>query len=329
MPSSRSQRPPTAFLEVGVFRPGGRKALAAAFLAACLLSAALPARALPVAEKDDRGVVARLAAPPARVVSLAPNLTEIVFLLGQQGKLVGVTRYCNFPPAAASLPRIGGMADPDLERIVAAEADLVLCTTDGNPRDRVLALEKAGIPAFCLAPQDLSGVAGAVERVGRLLGVPDKGAREAERLRERTARAGRRPAGTPPKVLFLLSTRPLIAAGRGTFLDEILLRAGGQNAAGSLSGRYPRLSVEALLALSPDVVFVASLTRVERLPADVTRWKEVPAFRDGFVVYLDGDLVTRPGPRMVSALEEVSRALSDREARLGGRSPGAPGGKPR
>ncbi|MGB5995658.1 MAG: helical backbone metal receptor, partial [Candidatus Deferrimicrobiaceae bacterium] len=81
--------------------------------------------------KDDRGVSVRLAAAPRRVVSLAPNLTEIVFLLGQEEKLVGVTRYCNYPPRAATLPRIGGIVDPDVERIVAADPDLLLCTTDG------------------------------------------------------------------------------------------------------------------------------------------------------------------------------------------------------
>ncbi len=114
-----------------------------------------------------------------------------------------------------------------------------------------------------------------------------------------------------PAVLFVVSTSPIIAAGEGTFMDELLRLAGGRNAAARFSGRYPRLSVEELVAARPDVIFVAGMAGVERFPPEVTRWKEVPAFRDGAVITLDGDLVTRPGPRLVTALERVSAALAD------------------
>lgn len=269
-----------------------------------------PARAaFPVERKDDRGVAVRLRSAPKRIVSLAPSLTEIVFLLGQQGKLAGVTRYCNYPPQAKALPKIGGIADPDVERIVAASPDLVLCTTDGNPKEKVRALEEIGIPCFAMSPQDLAGIYAAIERVGALLGVPGRAKREADALRARAAAAARRKPGPGPRVLFVVSTSPIIAAGKGTFMDELLSLAGANNAAASFSGRYPRLSVESLLAVRPDLVFVAAMEGVEKFPDEVTRWREVPAFRDGEVHSLDGDLVTRPGPRMVTALEEVSRTL--------------------
>jgi iron complex transport system substrate-binding protein len=274
------------------------------------------AGAAAVSVRDDRGVVVRLPQAPARIVSLAPNLTEIVFLVGRQDRLVGVTRFCNYPPEAARLPKVGGIVDPDVERIVAAHPDVVLCTTDGNPKDRVNALEELGIPCFAAAPQDLEGVFRTIESVGVLLGVPERGRREAASLRARAARiAGVSGKGPVPRVLFAVSTSPVIAAGNGTFLDELLRTAGGRNAAASYSGRYPRLSVEDLVSAAPDVIFVASMAGVERFSPDVTRWTEVPAFRDDAVVTLDGDLVTRPGPRMVAALEEVSRALSAWRAR--------------
>jgi iron complex transport system substrate-binding protein len=271
----------------------------------------------PVEVKDDRPVAVRLQAEPRRLVSLAPSLTEIVFLLGQQRKLVGVTRYCNYPPAANTLPRIGGVADPDIERIVAAAPDLVLCTTDGNPREKVRALEEMGIPCFAVGPQDLSGVFAAIERIGALLGVPDKARAEADALRVRAARAAHPAADPVPGVLFVVSTRPIIAAGQATFMDELIRLAGGRNAAASFSGRYPRLTVEDLLAARPDLIFIAAMAGVERFPPEIRRWKEIPAFRDGEVVSLDGDLVTRPGPRMVAALEEVSRAVSAWRRRAG------------
>jgi iron complex transport system substrate-binding protein len=93
-------------------------------------------------------------------------------------------------------------------------------------------------------------------------------------------------------------------------MDELLVLAGGINAASPFSGRYPRLTVEDLLSGKPDIIFIAAMAGVERFSSDVVRWKEIPAFRDGEVVSLDGDIVTRPGPRMVAALEEVSRVLA-------------------
>lgn len=283
---------------------------AAVVLLAHLVAVSAAGAAYPVDMKDDRGIAVKLSSAPRRLVSLAPSLTEIVFLLGQENKLVGVTRYCNYPPRAETLPKIGGIADPDIERIVAAAPDLVLCTTDGNPKEKVRAIEEMGIPCFAVAPQDLSGVYAAIERVGALLGVAGKARREAGALRARADRAAKKSGGPVPSVLFAVSTSPVIAAGKGTFMDELLILAGGKNAASRFSGRYPRLTVEDLLSGKPDIIFIAAMAGVERFSPDVTRWKEIPAFRDGEVVSLDGDIVTRPGPRMVAALEEVSRVLS-------------------
>jgi len=282
-------------------------------------------------------VEVRLLRPPDRIVSLAPSLTEIVFRLGAQERLVGVTRFCNVPPEATRLPRVGGVVDPDVERIVAARPDLVLCTTDGNPKEKVRVLEEMGIPCFAVGPQDLSAVFRTIERIGILLGVPERASREAESLRERTERVsgsgpcavpgGEAAGGSPrfrPRVLFAVSTSPVIVAGTGTFLDELIRRAGGSNAAQRFSGRYPRLSVEDLVAASPDILLIAAMLGVERFPETVTRWEEIPAFRDREVHSLDGDLVTRPGPRMVDALEEVARILAGWCSRTDG-SPGPRG----
>jgi iron complex transport system substrate-binding protein len=173
-----------------------------------------------------------------------------------------------------------------------------------------------GIPCFAVAPQDLEAAFTAIERLGVLLGAADRGRAEAGALRRRAriARASPRDA-EKPAALFVVSTAPIIAAGEGTFMDELVRLAGGRNAAARFSGRYPRLSVEELVAARPDVIFVAGMAGVERFPPEVTRWKEVPAFRDGAVITLDGDLVTRPGPRLVTALERVSAALADWRAK--------------
>jgi iron complex transport system substrate-binding protein len=221
-----------------------------------------------------------------------------------------VTRYCNYPPRAAALPRIGGIVDPDVERIVAADPDLLLCTTDGNPKERVKILEEMGIPCFAVGPQNLDAIFETIERVGALLGVPEKGRKEAGALRVRADRVSRVQRAPSPRVLFVVSTSPIIAAGNGTFLDELVRTTGGRNAAGGFAGRYPRLSVEDLLVVGPDIILVAAMAGVEEFSPSVSRWSEIPAFRNGDVVTLDGDLVTRPGPRMVTALEKVAEVLS-------------------
>jgi len=313
-----------------------RRFLAGFLSVLLLLASAIECRAaaadrFPLVLRDDRGVTVRLVAPPRRIVSLAPSLTEIVFLLGREGSLVGVTRFCNVPSAASDLPKIGGVSDPDLERIVALSPDLVLCTTDGNPRDKVRALEEMGIPCFAVSPQDLEAVFTAIERLGVLLGAADRGGAEAGALRRRARLASPSDSDAEkPSALFIVSTAPIIVAGEGTFMDELVRLAGGRNAAARFSGRYPRLSVEGLVAARPDVIFVAGMAGVERFPPEVTRWKEVPAFRDGAVITLDGDLVTRPGPRLVTALERVSAALADWRSSAASRpkTPTAgPGGK--
>ena len=252
---------PRSAAGAGVPRRGVRRIVPAALLLLLLASAARAAAAdgiYPLILRDDRGVAVTLRRPPARVVSLAPSLTEIVFFLGKEKILVGVTRFCNYPPAAARLPRVGGVTDPDVERIVAARPDLVLCTLDGNPRDRVRALEEAGIRCFAVGPQNLAAVFSLVERVGILLGVPGKARAAATELEARANRAsarGRNDAagaagpGAGPKAVFILSVSPLIAAGPGTFLDELLRLSGARNAASSFTVRYPRLSTEDLIVL--------------------------------------------------------------------------------
>ena len=278
----------------------------------------IAADGFPLEMRDDRGMTVRLSAPPRRVVSLAPSLTEIVFLLEKESALVGVTRFCNYPQVASSLPKVGGMSDPDVERIVALSPDLVLCTMDGNSRERILTLERMGIPCFVIAPQNIHAVFAVIERLGELLGSARRGRAEVAALARRveavrSAVGERSKAG--PRALFVVSTSPIIAAGSKTFMDELLVLAGARNAASVFRSRYPRLSVEELVAAGPDVIFVASMSGVERFSPEIEGWKEIPALRDGAVFPIDGDLVTRPGPRLVTALEKVSAILTELSSR--------------
>src|SRR5258706_10835344 len=171
------------------------------------------------------------AAPPAprRVVALAPNLTEIVFALGAGDRLVGVSDFSDYPAAARSLPSIGGV-NPDLERIAVLSPDLILATSEGNSPRTVSLLEKKGYPVLATRATSLEGVLESILEIARRLGIPGRGEALVETLRRREAAVeSRRASGARPGVLVLVWPSPAQAAGRGTFADDLIERAGGEN----------------------------------------------------------------------------------------------------
>lgn len=290
--------------------PRLRARIAASLLLAILL--ALPARAQQVRfVVDETG--RRVAVPERieRIVSLAPNLTEILFALGLESRLVGVTDFCDYPPAARSKPSVGQVISPSLEKIVALKPDLVLGTTAGNRRETVAALERFGITLYGLNPRSVEDVLRSIRSLADLFGVPEAGARlEAElhgRLQVVAARAGAR-----PRVLFVLWLEPLISVGRQTFIHDALERSGADSVTAGRMEDWPRLNLEEVLRQDPDYLILPHSPAVERrleaLRADPV-WSRLRALRENRVIVLD-EAVLRPGPRIVDAIEQLARALS-------------------
>lgn len=291
----------------------------ASLLSLALLASAAPPgpapAASPLAVVDDLGREVAVPAAARRIVSLAPNLTEIAFALGLGPRLVGVTDFCDFPPEAARVPRVGGVTAPSAERVLALEPDLVLATTAGNGRDEVLALARLGVPVVITDPRDLEGVARSFEVIARAAGVPEAGARLAAEFRRRLAGVRERVAGRPKlRTLVLVWPDPLIAAGPRSFLSRLVEAAGGANAleAGSTrwTAQYPTLGVESLLALAPEAIVLASHEgRAESALERLRAFRQVPAVRDGRVAAIDQAVLVRPGPRLVEAAEALARVL--------------------
>jgi iron complex transport system substrate-binding protein len=252
---------------------------------------------------------------PLRVVSLAPSLTETAFALGRGDWLVGVTDQCDYPVEARRKPRVGGMGAPDLERVVAARPDLVLLTAEANSREVVSQLERVGITAFAVRPSTFPDVLRATRVLATALGAEGAGDEAVRRIRERVDALRRRIDGRArPRTLFLIWTDPMIAAGRGTFLDDLIGMAGGINVAPA-GLPYPRLGWEAMLRAGPEVILVAShrlgaRTEFDASLADAWRsWQAVPAIRTGRILSIPGDPVLRPGPRVAEGLDELARAI--------------------
>jgi iron complex transport system substrate-binding protein len=280
--------------------------LPVAVTAALLSLSSWPAQAL----NDSAGKpVARSSAH--RIISLSPATTEILFAIGAGPMVVGVSDYCNYPPEAAERPRVGAVMTLNLEKTLSLRPDLFL-TADGNPRfyERLDRLSQAQIVQ--LSSVTLASIPKNIRELGEVTGKEAAAEKLATRLttgiQQMTQRAAKRKSR--PRVFYMVWGEPLITAGPGSYLDDLIRTAGGENAASNLpiDNPYPPYSWEALVAADPDVILAPqhlqpTLDRLRRTQ------KTMKAVKSGRIVLLEDDLVSRPGPRVLEALEAVSRAL--------------------
>jgi iron complex transport system substrate-binding protein len=250
---------------------------------------------------------------PIRLVSLAPSLTEIVFALGRGDWLVGVSDYCDYPPPARALPRMGGILTPNLERIVQARPGLILVTAEGNSMDGVAPLTRLGLPVFMISPQGVAGVLASIAALGQALHAEAAAAALDEQIQAKLARVRDLVRGRGrPRVLFLLWSSPLMAAAPGTYIHDLIETAGGVNVVRDRTVPYPRIGWEQVIAWAPDVIVLPEHREGERqaLPERMLRaWRTVPAVRSGRVVSVSSDPLYRPGPRIAEGVGQLARAI--------------------
>jgi len=260
-----------------------------------------------------------LAAPawaaPSRIVSTAPNFTEILFALGAGARVAAVSDYCQYPEAARSRPRVGGPFNLNFERIVSLRADLVVL-----PQSLAGAAERCGalgLPVRKLPNETVSDLLRAIEELGRVTETAEAASALLARIRAELDRPP--PPGPPVRALIVVFRAPdglqdLTVASRDTFLSELLSRAGGENLVGSSISRYPRVSMEEVVALDPEVVLDLTFTASpERTP---TIWSQLPslkAVRLGRVVAYPDPTATIPGPRLVETLRRFRQFLHPQE----------------
>lgn len=261
---------------------------------------------------DETGRTLRVPERIERIVSLAPNLTEMVYALGLEERLVGVSNQCDFPPAARSKPRVGDVINPSLERIIELKPDVVLGTTAGNRREIVAALDHAGIPLYGVDPHSVGDIFASIGNLADLLGVPEAGRDLSTHLRARLAALAAPLAGVRrPRVLFVLWLEPLLTAGSNTFVNDVLRRAGADSITAGLREDWPRLSLEVAIERDPDYLV---LPRTHSLEARLTElasrppWQRLRAVEEKRILWLD-DAILRPGPRIVDAIESLAREL--------------------
>jgi iron complex transport system substrate-binding protein len=262
--------------------------------------------------KDDFGHIVQLKQTPCRIVSLAPSITETLFALSLDSSIVGVTDYCDVPSIAKLKPKVGGMLNPNIERIIELKPDLVLMSASGNMQTDYQKLTSLGIPVFVSNPRTIDGVLKSIRDIGELTQQKATAETLAAKLRNRRSKIIEELRTKPSqKVLLLLSLNPLIAAGKGTFLDELITAARGENIARGAGISYPVLSREEIFRSKPDVIIATSdiVKARDAIAAAYPEWRELPAIQNKRIAIVDASLVSRPGPRIVEGLEVVARMI--------------------
>ncbi len=261
---------------------------------------------------DDVGHSVALRHEPRRIVSLAPSLTEILFLIGADSSVVGVTDYCDYPDAAKRKPKIGGMLNPNIERILALQPDLVLMSGSGNMRSDFEKLTSTGTPVFVSHPRSIDGVFKSIVDIGELTGRRRTADSVVSLLRIRRENLIHQAAATKKEtVLMILSLNPLIAIGPKTFLNELVTLANGQNIVHDSSTAYPVLSREEILRAQPGVIVATNdiVRSIDDILSPYPEWKSLTAIRNRRVAIVDASIVSRPGPRIIDGLESIIRAI--------------------
>lgn len=259
---------------------------------------------------DDRGVTVRLEAPPARIVTLLPSLTETVCELGGCARLVGTDRYSNHPAPVRNLPKTGGLDDANIELIASLKPDVVLLALSSRVTDR---LESLGIKVVALEPRTYKDVQRVASKVAQILGSADGGLRLWQRLEAQVDAA----AKTVPvsarglSVYYEVDSAPY-AAGESSFIGETLTRLGAKNIVPTSLGPFPKLNPEYVVRADPQVIMIS-----QRHSAGVGArpgWDRIRAVRDKHVCAFtseQGDVLSRPGPRMGEAAQIMARCLRE------------------
>jgi iron complex transport system substrate-binding protein len=263
---------------------------------------------------DEVGRTVRVPQPVRRIVSLAPSLTETVYALGLQDRLVGDTIYCDYPPDARKKTKVGGAINPSLEQIVALHPDLVLVTKGLNRLETADALEGLGISSYSTVhPHTVEEIITSLKKLSDVLGVPEAGTSVAREMQRRLADLQQSVGALAAKrVLFVVWTQPLISVGKDTFIADALRRAGAVSIVESEQG-WPQVSLEEVARLQPEFLVFAdshseSASPAVEMLATLPGWSILDAVSNRRFAVIS-DAVNRPAPRIVTAIEDLAKQL--------------------
>jgi iron complex transport system substrate-binding protein len=263
--------------------------------------------------QDETGREVRVPLSVKRIVSLAPSITEILFALGLNSEIAGVTDFCDHPEACLTKPKIGGFVNPSLERIVSLKPDLIIGIRDGNREETLQKLKDLGFSVYRVDPKGFDGV---TKTIGNLGGIT--GREEAARRIVRTMTTKREHILSltrslyKPRVFFQVGDAPIVTVGKGTLTHDLIQFAGGKNITENEPMDYPLYSIEAVLTKAPEIIIMSSMDNKKDYSNLVNKWKHwrtIPAVKQNAIHVIDSNLVDRPTPRITEGLETLARMI--------------------
>ncbi|HEX5464675.1 MAG TPA: cobalamin-binding protein [Burkholderiales bacterium] len=268
------------------------------------------APAAPISLTDDAGTRLVLAKPASRIVALSPGIAELVFAAGAGKKLVGVTRFSDYPPAARRIPRIGDASRIDAERMLALDPDLVIAWKTGNQAGDIARLRRLGLHVFVTEAARLSDIPRLLRAIGLLAGTGLTAQRAARKFETTVDALRRRYSGKPPVTVFYEIWRhPLITISNRQIIGDVIKLCGGVNVFGALPVLAPSVSIESVLAKAPDAIIDVSSPDVGEAAAEWRHYREIPAVRAGHVFTVNPDLVQRATPRLAEGARIICEDL--------------------
>ena len=266
---------------------------------------------------DDLNRVVVFDRIPSRIISIAPSITETFFALDGGKSLIAVTDYCDYPEEAKTKASIGGIVTPNFEKIAELNPDLILISVEGNNQSDFNKLQNLGYKMFVTKPKDIRGVIKSISDIGKIIGADSSGQTLTNSLRLRLDKVINTNRGSKKnKILTIISLQPLICAGNHTFINEMIKTVGGINVAAEAPLPYPILNREEVLKQNPDIIIAMDdvVQDVNEMLCFFPEWKNLKAFRNKKVFVVDGDVLSRPGPRIIDGLEELDSIVRSRNS---------------
>ncbi len=265
---------------------------------------------------DDLGITYQSDISPRKIVSLAPNLTEMIYELGLDSILVGNTKYCNYPEDATKKEKIGDLLTVDYEKIIKLKPDLIFITVEGNAKESYEKLEKLGFQLFVSNPRDFDGIKKTVRDISKIFRVEKIAENKIklwdeviEKIKEETLNRNTSTGSVQRKLrgMFLVSLKPVMLAGGNTFVNEFLKIVGIENIAIDSKVSYPLFSREEILTRNPEIIIhaISSDGINSEISNNYPEWKKIDAVKNQNIIRIDPDLFFRPGPRYSIAVQEL------------------------
>jgi len=288
-----------------------RKSLFFAFLINLLLNISVQGEER--LSTDEIGRKMKIPNSAKRIISLAPSITEILFDLGLNEEIAGVTDFCDYPEAVLSKPRIGGFVNPNIEKIVSLKPDLIIATRDGNRMETVHRIEDLGFSAYVIDPKGFDGVMKTIKNIGEVVGRGDESRRIIRNMMIKKEHIVTLTRSLPkPRVLFQVGEAPIITVGRETLANDLIRLAGGRSISENERMNYPLYSIEAILSKAPEIIILSSMERrkdYSNLIKWWQNWNSIPAVKKNAIHVVDSSLVDRPTHRIVEGLEALVRMI--------------------